>query len=140
MQFSVPDATKDRINPIFCEVSDATVASDIRSCKHTLKATNRGSVWCHLDEWEASKKSQNVEDLIDRIERRLGRHIARTVEKSGVNFITTFFGEFCQSLAEKLAFLFNPTVRPFFCHIRNNLSQFFFYIFGDFFRNHNIGT
>jgi hypothetical protein len=36
MQFSVLDATKDRINPIFCEVSDATVASDIRLCKQTL--------------------------------------------------------------------------------------------------------
>jgi hypothetical protein len=28
MQFSVSDATKDRINPIFCVVSHATVASD----------------------------------------------------------------------------------------------------------------
>jgi hypothetical protein len=32
----VSDATKDRINPIFCEVSDATVASDIRLCKQTI--------------------------------------------------------------------------------------------------------
>jgi hypothetical protein len=37
----VSDATKDRINPIFCEVSDATVASDIRLCKQTLRAISR---------------------------------------------------------------------------------------------------
>jgi hypothetical protein len=40
MQFSVSDATKDRINPIICVVSHATVASDTEnhcSCKHPLK-------------------------------------------------------------------------------------------------------
>jgi hypothetical protein len=36
MRFSVSDVTKDRINPIFCEVLDATVASDIHSCKQTF--------------------------------------------------------------------------------------------------------
>jgi hypothetical protein len=37
MRFSVLDATKDRINPIFCVVSHATAASDTEnhgSCKH----------------------------------------------------------------------------------------------------------
>jgi hypothetical protein len=36
MQFSVLDATKERINPIFCVVSDVTVASNIRWCKQTF--------------------------------------------------------------------------------------------------------
>jgi hypothetical protein len=46
MRFSVSDAIfrvgcgKNRIDPIFCEVSDATVASGIRSCKQTVKQPN----------------------------------------------------------------------------------------------------
>jgi hypothetical protein len=39
VQFSVSDAAKDRINPIFCVVSHATVTSDTEnhgSCKHPL--------------------------------------------------------------------------------------------------------